>query len=309
MKIHYALNYAPQLATHRLRVGYITPFLEKRGIVCSRSEAVDDTADFNIFIKHFGGDRTLSNLLVLDKSQAIFDICDNYFIKPEAGFYKFMCENSEVITCSSKNLQKLIKEETGRDAYYIPEPLSTFYAGTRQLTKDKPRILWFGNKSNIFSVIPLLDSLQAFEVTIITDSPPEQLLTKYPFVKFLNWSPETVEEELLVHDIVLVPQNNDEWGNYKSMNRAVDSLAMGCHVITNNWEVYKDLKDYIYIGDILEGIQSYIDNYEEVCKYVQLGQKHVIENYNPNKIASIWEHVFKAESNLLGKGTNEGTTS
>jgi hypothetical protein len=68
----------------------------------------------------------------------------------------------------------------------------------------------------------------------------------------------------------------------------------GKFVVTNaEIPSWLKLKDYIWCGDIDEGIKYVKYNTNSVLERVRAGQHHVINNYSPSVISGQWQQVYE----------------
>ena len=80
----------------------------------------------------------------------------------------------------------------------------------------------------------------------------------------------------------------------KSPNRVIDAIQQGKYVITNNGvDSYKELKDYIHIGNITEGLKWALNNKDQVIEKIKKGQEYVLKNHSPKIIGQRWIETEK----------------
>lgn len=285
MKINFVSHASETLASHRMRVLKPVELLNKAGLEASWSSEADSDANVVVFQKHMNPQYDLFMMLLLrDTSKIVFDICDDHFDGNLAGYYKEACSRADVVTVNSKNLQERVKQETGIDAVIVKDPI-TFPHKPPLTLKDKvinPRLLWFGHASNIG---PLEEIAYKVEdpLTIISNIAID---SQKKLVDTRIWEPNLVEDVIDKYSFVLIPLAENKQN--KNTNRAVDALVSGRFVIADSERVYGELKDFIWIGDILEGIEWAKNNPEEVIKKVKLGQEYVMEAYGDAVISSQW---------------------
>jgi len=244
--------------------------------------------DINIFSKHFKPQEMFGEVQqCLDRgSTVVFDICDNHFNRDAKEVYLYICKQAHVITCNTEQMKKAIKENTGRDAFVVSDPI-TFPKGNIRVNRNKnPKILWFGHASNISPVFN-----QKYKLTCISNfQPTKEEEEQFPHIRFAPWGLGIVENEIKNFDIVVLPTAGlRHWISTKSPNRAVDSLFSGKFVITDNEQIFGELKDYIWIGDMKEGLKYYLDNPTEVYNKLIEGQQFVADRYNHKEIFNQWK--------------------
>lgn len=171
-----------------------------------------------------------------------------------------------------------------KDAYETPRELcKTDY----KQKSDKLSVLWFGSASHYefaSKFRSLLTSL-GMEYTMISspDAHPDKV-----------WSLESIPNDIMNADIVIIPSSLDEFEKCKDENRAVQCMVLGTPVITDPIPSYLSL--------IRDGENGYIANNqaEWVIKLMQFrdeatrerigrqGRLDVIDAYNIDTIGEQW---------------------
>lgn len=282
-------NSDEHLASHRMRcvipTSVLNAYTEYKAEITGK---VDTTKDINIFHKHFNAEEVLSDaILSSDLTKLMFDVCDDHFDRDNGEFYEKMCELAHVITCNTANMQRRIYDVTGRLAQICSDPIS--FPRHDPLHTTAPNILWHGHCSNLFSIVPYIKQLKD-DLTIITN-------TKIPTVECRSkfWKPGLVEDIIELYDVVIIPKITTPEAKCKSPNRAVDALHAGRFVIAESEEVYGELIDFIFLGDIMEGLEFYKNNPEKVLAMIQAGQQYVLDTYNHKRICEQWVSAFQFE--------------
>jgi hypothetical protein len=201
----------------------------------------------------------------------VYDVVNPHFADPD---YRAMCEVAKVVTCSSKAMAGLIKQHMGRDAVVIPDPYENEESEPRL---EGDRVLWFGHQANIQSLRPYAD----LNVGIVTAD---------------NWSLENEAAALKSAAVVLLTGTNPG----ASSNRVVKALRAGRFVVVPDDcpESWRELSEYIWIGDVRKGIAWAFANREEACSKVSAGQKYVTR-FSPQLIGLQWAGLF---ASTLGQG-------
>lgn len=223
--------------------------------------------DLTFFYK--GGNPDLATRI----GPVVYDVVNAHFEDPD---YRAMCDISTTITCSSEAMRWAIRKVTGRDSVVIPDPYENAEAKPAVVGD---RVLWFGHQAN-------LATLKAYE-----DLNPVVCSGE-------AWSRAREDADLASAAVVLLTGNNPG----ASENRPVKALRAGRFVVVpedcpHSW---KALSDFIWIGDVREGVRWALDNREEACRKVTLGQQFV-KAFSPQLIASRWEALF---ASTLGRDTN-----
>ena len=170
----------------------------------------------NVDIKVFQKNRNFAKLAEARKQEAltVFDFDDNYLLHDVGTKNDVirMMNFSDVVTVGS---QSLFESATlYHDKVYLFEnPLDVQNEETVKSGHDwQERIGWFGNPCNL----PALEALDlVLPVTTITDNGD------------IPWKMETIDDELLKFDLVLIPVAISEWTLSKNANRLLKCIALG----------------------------------------------------------------------------------
>lgn len=301
MLINFISQGNSYLASYRMRiqrpVELINRYLD--GVEATVSKEIVLNADINIFSKHFGDlKENLKELLKCKEngSVTVMDICDDHFDRQLGSYYKDMIKHADFVTCNTTNMKKRIKQVCKKDAFVISDPI-TFPELTPRFPDERytPRILWFGHSSNIKPLVSWFPYL-GHRVTAISNERID-----HPNIDFIKWMPGRTESLIQNFDTVLIPTDKSEtYTKTKSPNRAVDALFAGCHVITDNKDIYGNLKNYItIIDDVKEELKLAAENYDEDTRSkIEKGQKFVLDNYGDNSIFKEW-CSFLAKTDLI----------
>jgi hypothetical protein len=216
-------------------------------------------------------------LLARSLRNVVYDVVNAHFTDSD---YRAMCEIAHVITCSSVAMRPIIKSATGRDAVVIDDPYEN---GERLAEVSGERVLWFGHQANIGSLRPYRD----LNVDICSHG---------------VWSLENEALALESAAVVLLTGANPG----ASPNRPVKALRAGRFVVApedcpSSW---RELSEYIWIGDVREGIRWALANREEACLKVSAGQEYARTRFSPQSIGSQWADLF---GSILGAGTSRKT--
>lgn len=289
MRIHFVSQADSYLASHRMRVEKPVELLNQRGHTATWSDEADASVDINVFQKHMNPSYTSTMANILKGTTKIaFDISDDHFDKTNGAHYLQMMKMADIITCNGPSLIKKAEQYAdGKKIYYVKDPI-TFPPHSPILNFEKPKLVWYGHISNFGTVNALADTLED-PLTVITN---KEVVGKFEYVE---WEPGKVESLIHKFDIVILPLKGNETKYTKNNNRAVDALESGRFVITDSPEVYGSLKDYIYIGDIKQGIKWFKENPREALRMILLGQDVVRHTYNDLVIADMWEIALTGE--------------
>ena len=212
----------------------------------------------------------------------IHDICDNKWPMLEK-LWSNTNSTATAITTTCNELKKLIEEKTNKPVFIIPDPTER----DEEPVNFKPNrvrlnAVYYGSAGNLKQIDWSEYDLSNVNLKIISNEGP------------IFWDFKTQGEFVRQSDLVLLPVNNShEMTQYKGNNRPIDALRQGKFVITNatipSWQL---LSNFIWCGNINEGIKWAINNPKEVIKKVEAGQKFIRNNYTPEKISKEWERVY-----------------
>jgi hypothetical protein len=141
-------------------------------------------------------------------------------------------------------------------------------------------VLWFGHAANIGSLI------QVPHLTVCSNHPHA-----------IPWTPQTERECLEDCAVVMLTGSNPG----ASTNRVVKALRAGRFVVTPGLDSWQQFRDYIWIGDVQEGIAWALNNREEACSKIAAGQQYS-ERFSPSVLGKQWGNLF---ASTLGRATPE----
>lgn len=263
MKVNFVTRSGPHLASHRLRT------LVAAGAFPGAVVGQYIPADVHVFSKHWDpGEVELARA----SPCSVYDLCDEHFTStPDAiaafpwirNHYRRMCEVADVVTTGSRELARIIKEKTGRDAVVIEEP----HEGKRQEPgyRDPPKLFWFGHRANLKHLEALADRISS-EVSYLCNP---------------DWTPLRQAQGLRGCDLVLLPQS-ERW---KSANRAVAALWAGRYAVADPVDSYEGL---CWTGGVLEGIEWVKANPGSITEKIRQAQRIIAERFSPERIRSQW---------------------
>jgi glycosyltransferase involved in cell wall biosynthesis len=181
---------------------------------------------------------------------------------------------------------------------------------SRAISKERRRILWFGNyggpHSNfgIASLIPLMQGISSiyrkrepkFELIVVSNDAAVHDALIRPFgvpTRHITWSPESVYAELRKADVALLSTGDDDFCTGKSSNRILQALAMGVPVLTTSPGKAGEFIDCIRLNQTKQGLIDFLgpDREEHLAKAMAAAQK-VLARYSPDTLGSIWHDVL-----------------
>jgi len=260
--IGYCVPNTPNLASYRLRVAIPAEHL-------TVPYAIGVTGAPTFFYKN--GNARLAEVLT---GGVVYDVVNDHFTGKWAREYHAMCSVADAITTASDVMAATVKSHTGRDAVVIPDPYET---ECRPASCEGAGVLWFGHVANVKSLIPYLDRIP---VTVCSNFATAHV----------QWSLDNEARCLRGAAVVLMTGSNPG----ASANRVVKAIRAGRFVVAPDDcpEAWRELADYMWIGDAVEGVRWALNNREEACKRITAGQKYTQERFTPSLIAKQWQDVF-----------------
>jgi hypothetical protein len=233
----------------------------------------------NIFHKHGKAHKA-------DGGRYIFDVCDNHFATEHREHYVAMCQGAEVVVACTPTMAEQIHAETGMRAEVIPDPFEFPERGFEWYGGES--VLWYGHGSNFRTLqdVPLDCAIE-----MITNAARPGARVN---ARITPWSREAMLEAFDRHDTVIIPQFQDAKSRSKGNNRAVNALRQGKFVVASDIPSYRELSDYIYIGEIMDGVRWGRQNPDAVAAMVAAGQAYVANQYSPARIAGLWADIITA---------------
>lgn len=197
----------------------------------------------------------------------ILDICD----PDHLDFHPLikMINKCDAVTVSSPELYNLVKNWTNNIVRHIPDRIDLVYNKQKKIHKGKAKsVVWFGYSHNehcLSNAIPYLDKL-GLKLTVISEE--MTALCDYGFEEYkdkLSWKKfniDTLNDEIIKHDFVVMPPSMKYRDRYKSNNKTVHSWSIGMPVANN----YEDLVRFM--------------NPKERIKEAEVRLKEVKEKYD-----------------------------
>lgn len=231
----------------------------------------------------------------------VFDMCDNHFGTEFRDNHLRMCGLADLVTCSTEEMRRVIKRETFADAAHIPDPYEFEFvepAMAKYFDCVDMILLWHGNNS---SVPPLLKMAEIRPGVVRGINKININECDYDLIAIgadnYDWSSPYSHDGMLMGlcdcDAVIIPTEDDWWYRCKSPNRMVNPIVRGRFVIANEMPAYEPFKEWMYIGDIAEGLAWLKQqSSEEICKRIGEAQKYITRNHSPTVIGEQWEKAL-----------------
>ena len=262
VKVGYCVAKTPHLASYRLRVAIPAAHLG-----CAYEIGTVGSPTF--FYKHFEDNAALAKQC----GPFVYDVVNDHFDGKHGQYYRLMCGMAAAVTCSSEYMAEVIRRHTYSDAVVIDDPYENDDIEP-QLVGDG--VLWFGHQANIKSLHPYIN--------VVTS-----ICSNLPHDAVVPWSIDSEREQLQKCAVVLMTGDN----RGASSNRIVKALRAGKYVVTpGGVPAWDELRDYIWVGDVKEGVRWALNNREEACRQIQAGQRFVATRNGPSLIGEQWKALF-----------------
>ena len=266
MRVGYAVPILPQLASYRLRVQIPSEHL---GV----PYAIGCTGKPTFFFKN--GNVRLAEAL----QGVVYDVVNDHFRGKYASDYHGMCGIADKITVASERMGEIVFEHTGRESTVIDDPYENHEQPARVYGNG---VAWFGHGANLGSLAPHLDA--------VVEADGHLVVCSNTVASHVQWSRANEDNCLAGCAVALMTASSPG----ASANRIVKSLRAGRFVVApkgspGSWD---ELADYIWIGDVAEGIKWAFNNREEACQKITAGQQFVSQKFSPQLIGSQWAALF-----------------
>lgn len=247
---------SPDIASSRLRAEIPQRELEKLGIKRGR--------DILVYSKHVVQMQTAMNF-----GKRVFDICDDHFHSIFEQYYREHAMVADLITVNTDEMARIVLKETGRIATVIPDP----YESEEQPAGYGEGVLWYGHESNLKTIEPYSGLI-------------DRVLT-HP-----EWTREKQLEAIKDCAVVVIPTDERKG---KSANRLIEAVRNGRFVVAGELPAHDEFKDFMWIGDIKQGLEWAKNNPEQCIKRVDICQNYIRDKFSPKTIGKQW---FKALTNI-----------
>lgn len=266
MKVGYCVPIVPQLASYRLRVQ-----IPSQHLGCDY--AIGCTGKPTYFFKN--GNVRLAETL----QGVVYDVVNDHFKGKHAQDYHGMCGIADKITVGSEAMAEVVMEHTGRDSTIIDDPYENHEQPARCYGNG---VTWFGHSANLGSLVPHLEAVE--------DAGGSMVLCSNMQSAHVQWSRANEDKCLAGCAVALLTASSPG----ATANRAVKALRAGRFVVApkDSPGSWGELADYIYIGDVAEGIKWAFNNREEVCQKITQGQQYITKRFSPETVAAKWTELF-----------------
>ena len=197
--------------------------------------------DYQVVIFNKTYEWKLAKLLKNNGKKVIVDFCDpdhllSHSSKERVKNCLQTLEFADAVVVNGEKLKESISKIYNGNIYIIPDRVDfTFHKPQKQTHREKIRsIVWYGYSENLRILEPYIADIidMGIEITIITDKPDDGFIISSQndprkFVTFKHWHPETVNQQIIEHDLVFIAKDQDEYfRQFKSYNRYLTATAL-----------------------------------------------------------------------------------
>lgn len=249
-----------------------------------RAPMNDESADVWILSKIT---KTAPEFLAKAKSQGkpvIADVCDAHLRLPH---YQYVIQEADALTTCTPLLAQFIREDFGREATVIDDPYD-FEEVLPHVSGN--RLLWYGNAMNYDGMAMFRDVLSSYPLRLVSN-----------IEGFIPWSKQTMREEFLNADIVLLPDSAPT----KSANRAIEAIRQGCFVVATPHPSLEQIPG-IWMGDFLKGVEWATTHPQEANQRLIRSQAYVQAQFSPERVANAWKRLAMVYASNWAVATSPG---
>lgn len=216
--------------------------------------------DYEYIILHKTYDYKLAKALALRGHKLILDLSDPDFLLGfsdinRAGMCYLTMTNCTAIVINNYLIETELIKGTDKPIFYIPDRIDLEAHQPQKIIhrEQMTDLVWFGHSDNHKSILPYLDELRGYNLKVISDRP-------IAGAEFVQWNPETANQEIVKADCVILGQHPDEIQRWKSCNRRQTAYALKMPVVytPDQLERMKDVKNRI--KDAENGFKYVIKN-------------------------------------------------
>lgn len=240
---------SPEIASSRLRAEIPKRELEKLGVKQGR--------DILVYGKHVVPMHTAMHF-----GKRVYDICDDHFHTVFEQYYREHSLVADLITVNSDEMARIVLKETGRKAVIIPDP----YESDEQPAGYGDGVLWYGHESNLKTIEPYRDCID----TVLT----------HP-----DWTREKQVQAISECAVVVIPTDERKG---KSANRLIEAVRNGRFVVAGGLPANDEFKQFMWIGDIREGLEWAKSHPDDCIERVRKCQDYIRDKFSPERIGKLW---------------------
>lgn len=227
---------------------------------------------------------------LLDKAKTlgksvIVDVCDAHLGLP---YYQDVIARAHAVTTPTPLLAEFIFDDFGRFATVIDDPYE-FECVPPHVRGNN--LLWFGHASNYDGMAMFREALKDYPLRLVSN-----------IDGCIPWSKETMREEFLKADIVLLPDSAPT----KSCNRAVEAIRQGCFVVATPHPSLEGIPG-IWVGDLMKGVAWASTHAQDANERLIQSQAYVRARFSPVRVGNAWKTLAEVCASNWAAGTSHGT--
>lgn len=322
------------VASYRLRCARLLPLFRAQGCrvrIVKVGQAAQSLARVVIFQKAYGAaERSAAQALARRGVKTILDLCDQHLWAhpdyPETHERREallrMLETVDVVTCATPTLaaaiphprlqvvDDLLEEGAltlggGWLSHWLTAPLPPREQARRRST----RLIWFGHAGADFPPFGISDLAHALpqlarvhnetplSLTVVSNSRArfEKYVATAPFpTKYITWRSWIMRPLLRQHDVCLLPITDNPFTRCKTANRPALSIGCGLPVVAEPIPSYRELADFLYLGDIESGVREAIAEPVAARERTERGAAYLQQRFASERIVGQWQMAVSA---------------
>ncbi len=202
-----------------------------------------------------------------------------------------MIDMADLVTCPTETMARMIE-----GAVVIPDPHE--FEFVEPSYSPKLELLWYGNNTNIQALLDTVTPGYILQQSTCINIAEKSYTFRAVGDQEKNfwmrqYSKNTMLQELMNCDAVIIPQVDDWWGRVKSPNRLIEAVVRGRFVLANSIPSYDVFKEWMWIGDIAEGLEWLKQQSgEEICQRIKKAQDHIRQNHSIEVVTDKWEDAL-----------------
>lgn len=201
-----------------------------------------------------------------------FDVCDDHLDGEHGAHYRHWIEHADLVTCNSREMQRILWERCHRHAVVIDDP----YESAEALPKCHAPVLWFGAGHNLVDLIP-----------IATDLPDLVVVSDTEGTRVTKWSPAAMKEAWKTCGLVVLPTGERQ---AKSANRALEAIRNGCYPVCGFLPAYAELG--LGVKDVATETWARLEDPEGTIEEVRRLQGVIRHRFSPETVGQAWANAL-----------------
>ena len=260
--INWHIPFHPELASFRYRCLIPKMFLDHM-----------DIGDVSVVAKDWVHIDEVKSL----KRPVVWDCCNDHF--KTRPYYREIAMWADAVIVPTVNMQRRVKEETGKDAFIVEDPYEFPLKEPAMPSGRAQNLFWYGHGNNLKSLKQAMPAFEGRNLRVICND-----------IEYQQWTPKNMLENFDWCDVSVIPVRQDPASQAKSPNRMVEAIRQGRYVVANPLTSYEGYG--MWLGDLKKGL-AWVDSHpEEALEAVRNAQKIVEVQHSPKVIAEQWKRVF-----------------